>query len=422
MQVSLHGEGHFCLKPSLEKSMLYAMQDAAAKAMAPVAQLAQIGSWFTDTFVPASPLQRQTQAQLRLLTRLTKTYDKPTFGITSTVVNGREVKVVDEVHSRLPFCELRHFRKECAAPGPQLLIIAPLSGHHATLLRGTVEALLPHHDVFITDWVDARQVSLVHGTFDLSDYANYVQHFVRELGPDVHLLAVCQPCVPTLAAISLMEQNKEPVLPKSLTLIAGPVDVRSNPTAVNRFATERDMRFFENQLVERVPVGYPGFLRRVYPGFKQLTGFVMMNRDKHAEAYADYYKNVSDGRDEDAARHEKFYDEYNAVLDMPAEYYLETIAKVFMTPELALGELHLCGQRVDPSAIRNVALLTIEGDKDDITGLGQTHAAQTLCTSLKPSQRRKLTVEGVGHYGAFSGSKFKSVTVPVISEFIKKHT
>lgn len=402
--------------------MLYAMQDATARALAPVAQLAEIGSWFTSLLPAHLPLHRETQASLRLLKRLTKTYAKPSFDIASVDVQGQAVTVEESVVEALPFCELRHFAKASQEVGPRLLIVAPLSGHHATLLRGTVQALLPEHDVYITDWTDARQVSLAHGKFDLSDYAEYVQHFIRLLGPDVHVLAVCQPCVPTLAAISLMEQRQEVFAPRSLTLIAGPVDVRSNPTAVNRFATERDMSFFEDQLIERVPAGYPGMLRRVYPGFKQLTGFVMMNQDKHMEAYAEFFHAVRKGDEESAAKHEKFYDEYNAVLDMPAEYYLETIEKVFMQPQLALGELELCGQRVNPGAVRRTALLTIEGDKDDITGLGQTHAAQTLCSALPRSKRKTFTVEGVGHYGAFSGSKFKAQTVPVIAEFIRKHS
>jgi poly(3-hydroxybutyrate) depolymerase len=405
--------------------MLYAMQDATRRALAPLAQLADIGSWFTahtsSFFVPEA-VQRQTQANLKLLKRLTKSYDKPKFNINEVQVGGTAVAVTDVVVVKKPFCNLVHFAKAAESRGPRLLIVAPLSGHHATLLRATVQALLEDHDVYITDWTDARQVSLAHGEFGLSDYTAYVQDFIRFLGADAHVLAVCQPSVPTLAAVSLMAQNGEALAPKSLTLIAGPVDTSQSPTAVNRFATERDINYFKNQLIERVPAGYPGVMRKVYPGFKQLTGFVMMNRDKHAEAYAAYHRAVSTGDEGAANRHEAFYDEYNAVLDMPAEYYLETIEKIFLSPQLARGELDLCGQRVDPTAIRRTALLTIEGDQDDITGAGQTHAAQALCGRLAKSKRKTLTVKGVGHYGAFAGSTFKAHTVPVIREFIRKHS
>lgn len=403
--------------------MFYAVQDATARAMAPLAALSQMGKWFTN--LPGAkfvPFHHETQAGLRLLNRLTKSYAKPKFNIESVQIQGQSVSVNESEFETSPFCTLRHFRKEMTDSGPKLLIVAPLSGHHATLLRDTVQTLLEQHDVYITDWVDAKQVPLKDGKFDLSDYTSYVQHYIRILGPDVHVLAVCQPCVPALAAISLMEQNNEPFVPKSLTLIAGPVDVRSNPTAVNNFATAHDISYFRDKLIEAVPWGHPGTGRKVYPGYMQLTGFVLMNKNKHKQAYSDFYQAVRAGDEGQAGKHERFYDEYNAVLDMPAEYYLETIAKVFLTPAIALGELDLCGERVKPEYIRRTALLTIEGDKDDITGLGQTHGAQALCSGLPDSMRKTLTVEGAGHYGCFSGSKFKAVPVPVIAEFIRSHS
>lgn len=400
--------------------MLYALQDATVRAMAPLAYVADIGSWWTKVAESCGvPAQGGLHAGFRLLSRLARTYDKPRFGITTVEVAGEVIAVTESAHSALPFCVLRHFSKKTPSPGPKLLVVAPLSGHHATLLRGTVQALLENHDVYITDWVDARQVPLSQGAFDLSSYVEYVQHFVRELGPEVHVLAVCQPCVPVLAAVSLMEQNNELVVPRSMTLIAGPVDVRANPTSVNQFATSHDLAYFRDQLIELVPAGRPGFMRKVYPGFKQLAAFVFMNKDKHAQAYREFYE-AARGDDKPAiAKHEQFYDEYNAVLDLPAEFYLETIEKIFIEPQLAKGKLHLCGQRVDTSAIKRTALLTIEGGKDDITGLGQTHAAQALCSALSSSKKWSLTVDGVGHYGSFSGSSFKSKTVPEIVRFIK---
>ena len=403
--------------------MLYAMQDALVRSMAPWAALAEFGTRVMGSTVPAlQPMVREAQARLRLLGRLTKSYDKPAFNLDSVLVDGVACPVTEEVAATLPFCTLRHFRKDSGPLGPKVLIVAPLSGHHSTLLRATVLTMLEKHDVYITDWVDARQVPVEAGSFDLSSYTQYVQQFVRLLGPDVNVLAVCQPCVPVLAAISLMEQNNEKVVPKSLILIAGPVDVRNHPTAVNQFATEHDLNYFKDNLIEPVPSGYLGARRKVYPGFMQLTGFVLMNKDKHAEAYANFYRAVVDGEEDKAVKHEAFYDEYNAVLDMPAEYYLETIEKIFLRPDLARGELTLCGELVTPKSIRRTALLTIEGDKDDITGLGQTHAAQTLCESLSADMREQLTVQGAGHYGAFSGTKFKTVAMPVITDFIKAHS
>jgi poly(3-hydroxybutyrate) depolymerase len=403
--------------------LLYAMQDASKRAMTPLAALAAMGTLFGH-FPGAEnlPFFKETQAGFRLLGRLTKTYDKPRFNIERANVNGEAVAVTELAVEVLPFCKLLHFRKEMKNPGPKLLIVAPLSGHHATLLRATVESMLESHDVYITDWLDAREIPVSAGEFDLSSYTSYVQRFIRTLGEGVHVLGVCQPCVPALAAVSLMEQNKEKVVPKTLTLISGPVDVRMHPTAVNKFASEHGIDFFRNRLIERVPAGYLGAGRKVYPGFMQLAGFVLMNKDKHTQAYQDFYKAVQSGDEGAAAKHESFYDEYNAVLDMPAEYYLETIEKVFLTSAMAEGKLELCGQLVRPESITRTALMTIEGDKDDICGIGQTHSTQTLCSSLPDSMRGSLTVEGAGHFGSFSGKKFKATALPAITEFIRSHS
>jgi poly(3-hydroxybutyrate) depolymerase len=405
--------------------MFYAFQDASQRALSPLSFWAGLGAAVSqlNPLMPSS-LRNGADAGFSLVERLTKVYGKPEFNISEAVTDDGVVDVEESVALAKPFCELRHFAKHMDSPGPRLLVVAPLSGHHATLLRETVVAMLGKHDVYITDWADARCVPLSKGKFDLSDYAAYVQEFVRFLGQDgqaVHVLAVCQPCVPTLAALGLMEQNHEPVIARSLTLIAGPVDVTKSPTEVDRFATEHSLNWFEHNVIEYVPLGYPGTGRKVYPGYLQLTGFVMMNKARHEQAYRDYVAAKSRGDQVSAHRHEDFYDEYNAVLDMPAEYYLETIQKVFLEPQLARGKLELCGQLVDVTAVRRLALLTIEGGKDDITGAGQTHATHELCSSLPSKSRGQLTIEGVGHYGAFSGSKFRAQAVPVINKFVARH-
>lgn len=403
--------------------MLYELHDMSQRAFAPLAVYAGLSAGYFDafSFMPA-PVRHCVEANLRMFERLSKTYRKPEFGIHTTQTPAGTVGVEESVVLTKPFCQLRHFAKSSGEQGPRLLIVAPLSGHHATLLRGTVEALLPLHDVYITDWADACEVPLYEGAFDLSDYVRYMQEFMQFLGPDSHVLAVCQPCVPVLAAVSLMEQNNDPVVPRTMTLIAGPLDTRRSLTEVDRFATDHDLSFFRANVIERVPLGHAGAFRSVYPGFLQLTGFVLMNRSKHFQAYADYHLARIDGDEAAAAKHEAFYDEYNAVLDMPAEYYLETIQKVFLEPQLALGKLELCGQLVQPEAIRRVALLTIEGSRDDITGEGQTHIAHEMCAALPQAKRAKCTIEGVGHYGAFSGSRFEAQALPVINAFIASNS
>ena len=404
--------------------MLYALHDMTSRSLAPLAAFARMGSWLTSApLIPFSRAStpRQAHAGFELLERLSKTYAKPGFRIKEVSVAGESVAVDELVALDAPFCKLVHFAKRQANRGAPLLVVAPMSGHHATLLRDTVQTLLARHDVYITDWKDARDVPLKAGRFDLADYARYVQDCIRAIGPGVHVLAVCQPCVPVLAAISLMEQSGEALVPKSLTLIAGPVDARQSPTAVNKFAADHELEYFKHQIVEKVPMTFAGRGRLVYPGFKQLTAFVMMNRDKHTAAYREFYEAVAAGQETKADKHRQFYDEYNAVMDMPGEYYLETIEKVFKSHDLARGELHLAGQLVAPSAISRTALLTIEGEQDDITGAGQTHAAQKLCSGLDESSRQTLTVPEVGHYGAFSGSRFRTQIAPAVGDFIDAH-
>jgi poly(3-hydroxybutyrate) depolymerase len=324
-----------------------------------------------------------------------------------------------------PFCKLLHFRRGLTngqakrESDPTVLVVAPLSGHHATLLRDTVRALLPEHDVYITDWVDARLVPITHGPFHLDDYVDYVLEFIRHLGPDVHLISVCQPTVPVLAAVSLMASARDPKLPKSMTMMGGPIDTRRNPTAVNALAQRKPYEWFENNVIFKVPSNYPGYLRSVYPGFLQHAGFVAMNPDRHLNSHWDYYLDLVKGDQEDVESHRRFYDEYNAVLDLPAEYYLDTIKIVFQEHRLPNGTWYVRGQRVAPEDIRTVALFTIEGELDDISGSGQTQAAHDLCRNIPKSRQRHLTAQGVGHYGIFSGRRWREMIYPKIREFIR---
>jgi poly(3-hydroxybutyrate) depolymerase len=360
-----------------------------------------------------------------LLHRLGKHYEKPAFELNSTVIGGIDVPVAEEVALSKPFCRLLHFKRllpdslALRAPDPKVLIVAPLSGHHATLLRDTVRAMLPEHDVWITDWIDARQVPLTHGPFHLDDYVDYVREFIRLLGPDVHVISVCQPTVPVLAAVSLMASDKDPALPHSMTMMGGPIDSRRSPTAVNALAMTKPYSWFENHVIFKVPSTYPGYLRRVYPGFLQHAGFVAMNPDRHMTSHWDFYLDLVKGDGDDADAHRKFYDEYNAVLDLPAEYYLDTIKIVFQEHRLPSGTWHVRGQRVAPEDIKTVRLFTIEGELDDISGSGQTQAAHDLCNGIPKSKKQHLTAAGAGHYGIFSGRRWREHIYPRIRHFIR---
>ena len=357
-------------------------------------------------------------ASAEIMTRLTQNYGKPAFGLATTQVGDETVAVNEEILLRKPFCQLLHFRRDTARRDPKVLVVAPMSGHYATLLRGTVEALLPDHDVHITDWVDAREVPLDQGNFALDDYIDYVAEFCRYLGPDVHVIAVCQPCVQTLAAVAIMAEDDNPAQPRSMTLMAGPIDTRISPTKVNELAMGKPMSWFEQNLIHRVPLRYPGATRRVYPGFIQLTAFMSMNAERHIKAQVELYQHLSKGETEQADTIKAFYDEYFAVLDMAAEFYLETVQWVFQEHRLPKGELDYKGRRVDPKAIRRTALFTIEGERDDICALGQTVAAHDLCSSLRPYRKKHYMQAGVGHYGVFSGRRWAGQIYPLVRNTI----
>jgi poly(3-hydroxybutyrate) depolymerase len=321
-----------------------------------------------------------------------------------------------------PFCRLLHFERKFARPlrepQPRVLLVAPMSGHYATLLRGTVEAFLPGHDVYITDWSDARMVPVAAGRFDLEDYVDYVIEMLHALGGNVHVVAVCQPSVPVLAAVSVMEAAKDPHVPTSMTLMGGPIDTRRNPTAVNDLAAEKGIDWFRNNVITKVPFPHPGFMRDVYPGFLQLTGFVSMNFDRHMDAHKRLFSNLIKGDGDLVDKHVEFYDEYLAVMDLTAEFYLQTVDLVFVRHALPLGQMTHRGQPVDPSQIHRVALMTVEGEHDDISGLGQTEATHGLCTSIPDDRRVHYVQKGVGHYGVFNGSRFRAEILPRISDFM----
>jgi poly(3-hydroxybutyrate) depolymerase len=379
---------------------------------------------FQNPFNPFSQTEfgKSVTAGCELFERTTRRYGKPEWGLNDTEVNG--VRTPIEIRSvwEKPFCRLLYFDRKhprpLRAPQPRVLIVAPMSGHYATLLRGTVEAFLPTHDVYITDWSDARQVPLAAGRFDLEDYIDYVIEMFHVLGGNVHVLAVCQPAVPVLAAVSVMEADSDPFVPLSMTLMGGPIDTRRNPTAVNNLAAEKGMDWFRNNVITKVPFPHPGVMRDVYPGFLQLSGFISMNRDRHMEAHKKLFQNLVKGDGDLVDKHREFYDEYLAVMDLTAEYYLQTVDTVFVKHALPKGEMTHRGKPVDPSKVVNVALMTVEGENDDISGLGQTEATHALCSSIPDDRRVHYVQKGVGHYGVFNGSRFKSEIVPRVSDFM----
>ena len=343
---------------------------------------------------------------------------KPAFGIEQVVVDGREVAVREELVVTKPFGDLKHFVREGVEGAPKLLIVAPMSGHYATLLRGTVERMLQSADVYITDWHDAKLVPLAAGKFDLDDYVDYLIKFLEAIGPGAHMLAVCQPSVPSYAAVALMNADAHPCRPKTLTMMGGPVDTREAPTAVNTLATERPFAWFQQNVIATVPALYPGVGRRVYPGFLQLTGFMTMNLGNHMQSHWELFKHLVTGDGEHADATKAFYDEYRSVCDMTAEFYLQTIDVVFQEHKLPRGLMTHRGRPVDPAAITDTGLLAIEGEKDDISGLGQTRAALRLATNLPDDKKRYLMAEQVGHYGIFNGSKWRNRIAPVVEEWI----
>jgi poly(3-hydroxybutyrate) depolymerase len=399
------------------------MQHAA---LGPFRAAADAGKLFFQN--PLNPMShtlwgKSVAAGCEVFERVTRRYGKPEWGIDTTTVDGETVAVHERVIWSRPFCNLVHFERAMKRPrrDPKLLLVAPMSGHYATLLRGTVEALLPEHDVYVTDWVDARMVPLSEGSFDLDDYIDYVIAMLHKLGGDVHIVGICQPSVPVLAAVSLMEADGDPCAPHSMILMGGPIDTRSNPTAVNKLAAQKGTAWFRDNVITKVPFPNPGVMRDVYPGFLQLGGFMAMNLDRHVNAHHDIFMHLVRGNGDSAHKLKDFYDEYLAVMDLTAEFYLQTVDTVFVRHALPKGEMTHRGRRIDPSAIHNVALLTIEGENDDISGVGQTKAAHRLCTGIPADDKMHYLQKDVGHYGVFNGSRFRKEIVPRIRDFVRAH-
>ena len=376
---------------------------------------------------PANPLTytpfgKAMSAASELFERSTRRYGKPEWNMTSTTVVGERVPVHVATVWQRPFCRLLHFQRSFERPPhrpqPRLLIVAPMSGHYPTLLRGTVEAFLPNHDVYLTEWIDARMVPVSEGRFDLDDYIDYLISMLHVLGGDTHIIAVCQPSVPVMAAVARMEAENDPYVPHSMVLMGGPIDTRVNPTAVNKLAEARGTEWFRRNVITKVPFPNPGFMRDVYPGFLQLHGFVSMNLERHIEAHRNLFLNLVKGDGDSAQKHREFYDEYLAVMDLAAEFYLQTVETVFVRHALPKGEMTHRGVPIDPAKIRRVALLTIEGEHDDISGVGQTEAAHRLCVNIPADRKAHWLQPGVGHYGVFNGSRFRAEIAPRIADFV----
>jgi poly(3-hydroxybutyrate) depolymerase len=410
--------------------MLYQLYETQRALMAPFAEFASASAkLYSHPLSPFAhaPMAQRVAAGLDLMHRLAKDYEKPEFGIKSVRVDDVDVAVQEQTAIEKPFCRLVRFKRFTddhralvdMKAQPTVLVVAPLSGHHSTLLRDTVRSLLQDHKVYITDWTDARMVPLDAGPFHLDDYIAYVQEFIRHIGPEVNVISVCQPTVPVLAAVSLMASAGE-FTPRTLTMMGGPIDARKSPTAVNNLAMNKSYSWFENNVIYRVPPHFPGAGRAVYPGFLQHTGFVAMNPDRHLSSHYDYFLDLVRGDDDSAEAHRTFYDEYNAVLDMPAEYYLDTIRTVFQDFALVNGTWQVHGHTVRPQDISSSALLTVEGELDDISGAGQTRAAHDLCTGIPKTRQFHYDVIGAGHYGIFSGRRWREKVYPTIKEFISR--
>ena len=401
--------------------MLYDAYEMQRSMMTGASAMAGAGAaWWQN---PANPFSYMGGGQivgsaLEVFAHAAAPRGKPDFGLATTTVDGRDVAVREEIVVRKPFGQLKRFVREGVEGGPKLLIVAPMSGHYATLLRGTVERMLQSADVYVTDWRDAKLVPLADGSFDLDDYVDYLVEFLEAMGPGSHMLAVCQPSVPAYATAALMSAQAHPCRPRTLTMMGGPVDTREAPTAVNTLATERPFAWFQQNVIATVPSAYPGGGRRVYPGFLQLAGFMSMNLGNHMTSHWEMFKHLVRGDGESADVTKDFYEEYRSVCDMTAEFYLQTIDVVFQRHALPKGEYIHRGERIDPAAIVDIALLAIEGERDDISGLGQTKAALTLATALPETKKRYLMAEGVGHYGIFNGSKWRDRIAPVVEEWM----
>jgi poly(3-hydroxybutyrate) depolymerase len=404
--------------------LLYDAYEMQRSLLAGASTLANLGAgWFQHPGNPISYSQMGpiVASALDVFAHATESRGKPAFDLDSTVVDGETVAVREEIVLRKPFGQLKRFRRVGIEGGPRLLLVAPMSGHYATLLRGTVERMLPRHDVYITDWRDAKMVPLSEGGFNLDDYIDYLIEFLEEIGPGAHMLAVCQPSVPAFAAACLMSADKNPCRPRTLTMMGGPIDTREAPTAVNTLATQRPYAWFERNVIATVPYVYPGNGRPVYPGFLQLAGFMTMNLGNHLVSHWEMFKHLVEGDGESAEATKDFYDEYRAVCDMTAEFYLQTVDAVFQRHLLPKGELMHRGRRVDPAAIKDVALLAIEGERDDISGVGQTKAALGIAKGLPAKLKRYHLARGVGHYGIFHGSKWRDRIAPVVEQWIARH-
>ncbi|MEY4083497.1 MAG: hypothetical protein RL483_866 [Pseudomonadota bacterium] len=409
--------------------MLYQLNEMRRAFMQPMSAWANSASQlYTNPYSPLSysPMARRIAAALDLTHRLGKDYEKPAWRIHAVETPAAGTALVEpEIVLESPFCQLLHFKKryrvKSTEPGPRLLIVAPLSGHHATLLRDTVRTLLAEHDVYVTDWVDARMVPITDGEFGLDHYVQLIQTFVRFLSPNLHLLSVCQPTVPVLGAVSLLASQNDPAQPLSMTMMGGPIDTRVGVTQVNDLAKSHNLQWFERNVIHSVPQRYPGYLRKVYPGFLQYAGFVSMNPGRHANSHWDYFEHLIKGDEQSIEAHREFYDEYNAVLDLPAEFYLDTIRIVFQEHQLPEGRWRVGGELVRPADIRQTALMTVEGEFDDISGVGQTQAAHGLCTGLPDRLKEHFLVQGAGHYGIFSGKRWRTMVAPKITQFIAQH-
>lgn len=404
--------------------MMYQLYQAQADAAAPLrwwAERVAGGLWRTDSpaQLPAAFGLRHWGALCDMVLGVSLTHARPPFGISQVLVGNRMTDIEEVAADETPFGTLLHFRKSAGPEQPRVLLVAPMSGHFATLLRGTAKTMLPDHDVFITDWKNASGIAPRAGEFGLDDFTEHVIRFLDAIGPPCHVVAVCQPAVSALAAVALMAQSSHRATPRSMTLIAGPIDTRINPTRVNELAKSRPIGWFERHLIARVPAGFAGAGRRVYPGFLQLTAFVAMNLERHFRAHLSQYRQVV-GREWQRARaHREFYDEYNAVMDLPAEFYLETVQRVFQDHDLPLGKFDVRGEKVRPDAIRRTALLTVEGEADDICAIGQTVAAQELCANIRPAMKRHHLQTGVGHYGVFNGRRWSGEIYPLMREMIE---
>jgi poly(3-hydroxybutyrate) depolymerase len=412
--------------------MLYSLYELGHLSVAPLRIAAMMqSSMLRSPLNPAADTEiaRTAAAASELFESVTRRYRKPAWNLPTTQVNGVEVKVTSRSVWSTPWCDMVHFDRDAAAletargkrVDPTVLLVAPMSGHYATLLRGTAEAFLPEHEVYVTDWADARMTPVLAGRFDLNDYIDHVMGMLRALGPQTHVVAVCQPGPAVLAAVALMAQENDPCAPATMTIMGSPIDARRSPTIPNKLAEERDIEWFKKNMIHSVPALYPGAFRRVYPGFLQLASFMGMNLSRHVDAHYAYFQNLVKGDGDSAEKHRDFYDEYLAVMDLTEEFYIQTLVEVFQDYSLAKGEMIHRGERVDPAAITKTALLTVEGENDDISGIGQTQAAHDLCVNIPEPMRSDYIQPGVGHYGVFSGRRFRTDVYPRMRDFMRAH-